>query len=54
MSYAVGFLGGWLFYHLLMNRTVMMRRCCIEHFATHETCSCTDCEMDRAAAKEKP
>jgi len=47
MSYAIGFLGGFLLYHFLMNRAVMMRRCCLEHFATHETCQCPDCAKEK-------
>lgn len=47
MTYAIGFLLGWFGYHYLMNRAVMMRRCCVEHFATHERCECIDCARER-------
>ena len=47
MTYVLGFIGGWLFYHFLMNRTVMMRDCCVRHFATHSTCECRDCHTER-------
>ena len=49
VSTAFGFLVGWFAYHFLMNRAVMMRKCCLDHFATHATCDCTDCAADRAA-----
>jgi len=43
----VAFIGGFLLYHILMNRAVMMRQCCLEHFATHAKCECRDCHADR-------
>jgi hypothetical protein len=52
MSYVVGFLAGWFAYHLLMNRAVMMRRCCLDHFAEHPTCPCADCERERLPDRE--
>lgn len=44
---AIGFLAGWLCYHFLMNRAVMMRYCCLLHFQTHDVCTCKDCILDR-------
>ena len=39
---------GFFTYHFLMNRTVMMRDCCVEHFKTHlRECKCNDCVRDR-------
>lgn len=46
MTYAIGFLAGWFLYHFLMNRAVMMRDCCVEHFKTHPTCQCRDCKRE--------
>lgn len=46
-SLVVGFIFGFLFYHVLMNRAAMMRRCCLNHFATHPTCLCPDCSRER-------
>jgi len=47
MSYAIGFVAGFLLYHFLMNRSVMMRDCCLKHFATHAECECRDCHAER-------
>jgi hypothetical protein len=47
MSFLFGFLAGYTLYHFLMNRAVMMRKCCVEHFATHPKCECPDCKRDR-------
>ncbi len=43
----LGFILGFLCYHFLMNRTVMMRDCCRRHFATHDDCYCVDCIAER-------
>jgi len=45
--FLLGALAGWFAYHLVMNRTVMMRACCVKHFATHAECNCRDCCADR-------
>ena len=45
MAIAVGFVLGFLVYHFLMNRAVMMRECCLKHFATHAHCQCRDCSL---------
>jgi hypothetical protein len=47
MSYAIGFIAGFLLYHLLMNRAVMMRECCLKHFASHAECECPHCHAER-------
>ena len=47
--FLIGFLVGWIGYHFLMNRTVMMRECCVRHFASHDKCKCRDCAADRMA-----
>jgi hypothetical protein len=47
MEYVVGFIFGFLLYHFIMNRTIMMRRCCLEHFSTHAKCKCADCVSER-------
>lgn len=43
VSVGIGFLLGWFAYHFVMNRAVMMRKCCLLHFSTHSTCPCSDC-----------
>jgi hypothetical protein len=43
----LGCLAGWLAYHFIMNRTVMMRECCLKHFASHDKCKCRDCASER-------
>ena len=47
MGLLVGFIAGFLLYHFLMNRAVMMRDCCLRHFATHDVCGCRDCVGER-------
>lgn len=56
MGFALGFLLGWFTYHLLMNRTVMMRECCVKHFSTHNVCPCKDCrnEWKKGRGASKP
>ena len=46
-SLVAGFVAGFLLYHVLMNRAVMMRECCLKHFATHDECECRDCHSER-------
>jgi hypothetical protein len=53
VSYVIGFVAGFYVYNFLMNRTVMMRRCCLEHFADHETCACADCVQERRGPPEE-
>jgi len=50
---AIGFILGWLAYHFVMNRTIMMRECCVKHFKTHNVCPCGDCRRDRDAADNR-
>jgi hypothetical protein len=56
VSLALGFLLGWFAYHLLMNRAVMMRECCVQHFSTHNVCPCRDCreEWSNGRGASKP
>lgn len=35
-SFVAGFIFGYLLYHVLMNRTVMMNDCCLKHFNSKE------------------
>lgn len=46
----VAFAAGYYLSHLMNCWGAMYRRCCREHYATHATCRCADCQRDRELA----
>jgi hypothetical protein len=47
-GFFIGGIFGFVLFKLLSTWKAMCRVCCREHYATHDTCTCRDCEMDRS------